>query len=83
MSTLPLPEPAQEAQSEGYMPGCPIPILATPDFYTAEQMKEYAAAAVAAERERCAKVCESLVDLDDGSCDEVERCAAAIRKGTP
>jgi hypothetical protein len=28
--------------------------------YTADQMREYASAAVAAERERCAKVCEQI-----------------------
>lgn len=44
----PLPEPAQESQSEGYMPGCPTLIPATPDFYTAEQMHAYARAALKA-----------------------------------
>ena len=34
---------------------------------------------VADEREACAKVCESLFDGGDDSCDEAERCAAAIR----
>jgi hypothetical protein len=34
---------------------------------------------VEAEREACAKVCESLFDLDDDSCSEAEQCAAAIR----
>jgi hypothetical protein len=32
-----------------------------------------------AEREACAKVCESLFDRDDDSCDEAETCAAEIR----
>jgi len=36
-------------------------------------------AAVKAEREACAKVCESLFDMDDDSCNEAEQCAAAIR----
>jgi hypothetical protein len=27
----------------------------------------------------CAKVCESLFDADDDTCDEAEKCAAAIR----
>ena len=36
-------------------------------------------AEVAAEREACAKVCESLFDGDDDSCNEAEKCAAAIR----
>ena len=31
------------------------------------------------EREACAKVCESLFDMDDDSCNEAEQCAAAIR----
>lgn len=32
------------------------------------------------EREACAQVCESLFDADDDTCDEAEKCAAAIRK---
>ena len=40
----PLPEPAQPAQSAGYTPGC---IPETPDYYTAEQMREYAMQALA------------------------------------
>jgi len=32
-----------------------------------------------AERHACAKVCESLFDMDDDSCSEAEQCAAAIR----
>lgn len=35
--------------------------------------------AVEIEREACAKVCESLFDMNDDSCDEAEKCAAAIR----
>ena len=35
--------------------------------------------AVLEEREACAKVCESLFDMDDDSCSEAEQCAAAIR----
>lgn len=35
--------------------------------------------AVRAEREACAKVCESLFDMEDDTCDEAEQCAAAIR----
>jgi hypothetical protein len=31
------------------------------------------------EREACAKVCESLFDMADDSCNEAEQCAAAIR----
>lgn len=33
----------------------------------------------AEEREACAKVCESLFDMEDDSCNEAEQCAAAIR----
>ena len=29
--------------------------------------------------ERCSQECESLFDLDDDSCNEAEKCAAAIR----
>ena len=35
--------------------------------------------AMAQEREACAKVCESLFDMDDESCNEAEQCAKAIR----
>lgn len=49
----PLPEPAQEAQSSGYMPGCPIEIAETPDYYTADQMRAFALQERAVERERC------------------------------
>jgi len=35
--------------------------------------------AIQEEREACAKVCESLFDMDDDSCNEAEQCAAAIR----
>lgn len=35
--------------------------------------------AVHKEREACAKVCESLFDMDDESCNEAEQCAKAIR----
>jgi len=37
------------------------------------------AKATAKEREACAKVCESLFDLEDDTCDEAEKCAKAIR----
>ena len=42
-------------------------------------LERFAALVAAAEREACAKVCESLFDLDDDSCSEAEQCAAAIR----
>ena len=35
--------------------------------------------AIKREREACAKVCESLFDMADDSCNEAEQCAAAIR----
>ena len=41
--------------------------------YLAAQESWYAA------HEACAKVCESLFDLDDDTCNEAETCAAAIR----
>ena len=47
----PLPEPAQPAEPEGYMPGCLWPLPATPDYYTAEQMREYALRAQAEPQE--------------------------------
>ena len=48
-------------------------------LYTADQMRAYAAAAVAAERERCAKACEQYGDkvLDDSGM--AEACALIIR----
>jgi hypothetical protein len=66
------------------------------DAYTADQMQAYARACVLAERERCAKVCEALIDgrsKDDliteepndavtwGEIFSAEQIAAAIRKG--
>ncbi len=36
-------------------------------------------AATKVEREECAKVCESLFDMEDDSCNEADKCAAAIR----
>jgi hypothetical protein len=44
--------------------------------YTAEQMRKYAAKAVAAEREACAKVCEEQEELRGHTPFD---CAAAIR----
>jgi hypothetical protein len=44
-----------------------------------ERLIFFAALVRAGEREACAKVCESLFDLDDDSCSEAEQCAAAIR----
>jgi hypothetical protein len=42
-------------------------------------IKAFEALVRADEREACAKVCESLFDMEDDSCSEAEQCAAAIR----
>ena len=44
-----------------------------------DRFKAFAELVRADEREACAKVCESLFDMDDDSCNEAEQCAAAIR----
>ena len=63
------------------------------DFFTADQMRAYAAAAVAMERERCATLClevaEGLRQEGDGctdgrydwKADGAEDCASEIRAG--
>ena len=57
--------------------------------YTADQMREYAAAAVAAERERCAKVCESMcrpvhdAEMMSDFQFAAMSCAKAIRAASP
>jgi hypothetical protein len=43
------------------------------------QQHYFAALVAAAEREACAKICLSLFDINDDSCSEAEKCAAAIR----
>ena len=43
------------------------------------RIERFAALVASAEREACAKVCESLFDMDDDSCNEAEHCATAIR----
>ena len=49
--------------------------------YTADQMIEYARLAVEQERERCAKLAESMMDPKDDGWDECLRLVAlAIRK---
>ena len=45
-------------------------------------LERFAALVRADEREQCAKVCESLFDADDDTCDEAEKCAAAMRNRT-
>ena len=48
--------------------------------YTAEQMRKYAAKAVAAEREACAKVCEQLSEkMTDMAAWGAQECFIAIR----
>jgi hypothetical protein len=47
----PLPEPAREAEE-----ACASWRNASPDYFTAAQMRAYAIAAVLAERERCARI---------------------------
>lgn len=57
--------------------------------YTEEQkeywrqfVRELVGRAVAAERERCAKICDAMEDLNYGdAATACEDCAAAIRKG--
>jgi hypothetical protein len=51
--------------------------VATGNFLV--ELKAFEALVRADEREACAKVCESLFDMDDDSCSEAEQCAAAIR----
>lgn len=49
------------------------------EWGTEAHFQRFASLVAAQEREACAKVCESLFDLDDDSCSEAEQCAAAIR----
>lgn len=55
----PLPEPADFVGSTGQTYD-----LTSQDVYTAEQMREYAEAAVKAERAACAALCEAGVSAD-------------------
>jgi len=49
-------------------------------FYASvDGLERFADLVAAHEREQCAKVCLSLFDTDDNSCNEAEVCAAAIR----
>ena len=49
-------------------------------LYAPAQMLAYATAAVAAERERCARLCENLTLANPGRADmTADQCAAAIR----
>jgi hypothetical protein len=66
----PMPEPHWAEHFQGT-----IPLGA----FTADQMRAYARAAVLAERERCASVCEA--EAEGHRTAFGEHCAAAIRKG--
>ena len=44
-----------------------------------DKLEAFAKLVAQHEREACAKVCESLFDMDDDSCNEAEHCAKAIR----
>jgi hypothetical protein len=61
----------------------PLPDAAEPAawnrLYTANQMRAYATAAVAAERERCARIAEGPAGLDDEEAYYGRAIAAAIR----
>ena len=48
-------------------------------YFTAEQLRETVAAAVAREREVCAKVCEELGMATNGMYERNHECATAIR----
>ena len=75
----PLPEPAH-TQVETYSGIAMNKVVETP-LYTDDQMRAYAAAAVARERERCALMCEGIAADDKTGYGIAEDCAAAIRKG--
>ena len=98
----PLPEPAYLADDMHAFPAGTVAKWPQPNrdrmahpLYTAAQVEEIRRAAVLAERERCAKVCEDFEmrwkqlakgDRNSGYTDmqiAAERCAAAVRKGTP
>ena len=55
----PLPEPEHPADTDG----CTYACL---EGFSAEQMRAYALQAVAAERERCAKICEQADEDGEG-----------------
>lgn len=62
-------------------PPCTVPFCQGNNMgYTADQMRAYAEAAVKAEREACAKLCEARYMGDNNREDmEARACAAAIR----
>lgn len=76
---LAAPGPAARAD----LPPLPAPESEVPGGewpeYSERQMREYARAAVLAERERCAKVCEDHFTHDGPYRQGASLCAAAIR----
>jgi hypothetical protein len=78
MTTVPLPDPHPDACVGTSVDGWT-------GAYTREQMRAYALQAVAAERERCAKLCEevSREHFADGmtwECNGAAACASRIRR---
>ena len=69
----PLPEPYTEQVVE--YSGIAVNRVDRFPLYTADQMREYAAAAVAREREACAALCDDHASIEGIA----QRCAAAIR----
>lgn len=76
--------PLPETEWLLFMPARPYEreFVSSQPGYDEEQLRAYAEAAVAAERERCAKLCEAMTRY--ASPDEYDQaaidCAAAIRK---
>jgi hypothetical protein len=101
----PLPAPAKSNTSRAALTyndlsnnGLPIMMGADFDAFTADQMRAYARAAVLAEREMCARLCDELKeehmesaaqnngrqsDFAFGYVNAAEELAAAIRSGKP
>jgi hypothetical protein len=67
---LPTTEYVLAREGDGYTPDR----LLAEAGYTADQMHAYAQAAIPAEREACAKVCDDMPDQDESGL-----CASAIR----
>ena len=90
----PLPEPAFRLKWVDGAYKVTKPNIGNTDVYTAAQVEAVRRAAVLAERERCAKVCEEIETASwkewkatyntyhDGRSDGAGECAAAIRKET-
>jgi uncharacterized protein with von Willebrand factor type A (vWA) domain len=79
MKDVPLPEPTGDIRLPGaFGLAC--------DGYTAEQLRSYGAACVAAERERCARACEQVAWTNPNSAHlgpelNAMKCVKAIRAG--